>query len=47
MDFERSLQLSDNAMLIPRVEFADGNWDLTLSWTYEGKEYITKQKLYI
>lgn len=47
LDFEFPLQLSNSTMLIPKADFADGNWDLTLSWSYHGKEYIQKQKLYI
>lgn len=47
MDFEFPLQLSNSVMLIPKADFAGGNWDMTLSWSYQGKEYISKQKLYI
>ncbi|MGC4042053.1 MAG: FixH family protein [Flavobacterium sp.] len=47
MDFEYPLQLSHSTMLIPKADFAGGNWDITLSWSYRGKEYISKQKLYI
>lgn len=47
LDFERPLQLSNSAMLIPKKDFADGSWDLTLSWNYQGKEFISKQKFYI
>lgn len=47
LDFEFPLQLSNATMLIPKADFARGNWDATLSWSYQGKEYITKQKLYI
>jgi len=47
LDFEFPLQLSNSIMLIPKADFAGGNWDLTLSWNYKGKDYISKQKLYI
>ncbi|MGV3698011.1 FixH family protein [Flavobacterium sp.] len=47
LDFEFPLQLSNSTMLIPKADFAGGNWDATISWSYKGKEYITKQKLYI
>lgn len=47
MDFEYTIQLSDNAMLIPKADFAGGNWDITLSWNYQRKDFIIKQKLYI
>ncbi len=47
LDFEFPIQLSNSIMLIPKADFAGGNWDLTLSWNYKGKDYISKQKLYI
>jgi len=47
MDFERPVQLSGSTLLIPKSDFVGGNWDMTLSWTYDGKSYITKEKLYI
>ncbi len=47
MDFERPVQLSGSTLLIPKSEFVGGNWDMTLSWEYEGKSYIMKDKLYI
>jgi hypothetical protein len=47
LDFEFPLQLSNSAMLIPKADFAGGNWDITLTWSYQGKEYIRKQKIYI
>lgn len=47
LDFERPLQLSNSTMLIPKADFAGGNWDITINWNYQGKDYITKQKLYL
>lgn len=47
MDFERPIQLSNATMLIPKADFVGGNWDLTLSWNYQGKDYIIRQQLYI
>jgi hypothetical protein len=47
MDFERLIQLSGSTLLIPKRDFAGGNWDMTVSWSYEGKSYIMKEKLYI
>lgn len=47
LDFEFPLQLSNATMLIPKADFAGGNWDATLSWKYKGVAYITKQRLYI
>jgi hypothetical protein len=47
MDFERNIQLSGSTLLIPKSDLAGGNWDMTISWSYEGKSYIMKEKLYI
>lgn len=47
LDFEFPIQLSGSKLLIPKADFAGGNWDMTLSWNYQGKDYITQQKLYI
>ncbi|MGH2664719.1 FixH family protein [Flavobacterium sp.] len=47
LDFECPIQLSGSKLLVPKADFADGNWDMTISWSYQGKEYIMQQKLYI
>jgi len=47
LDFERPFKLSGSTLLIPKRDFAGGNWDMTLSWTYGGKSYLIKQKLYL
>lgn len=47
LDFELPFKLSGSTLLIPKRDFAGGNWDITLTWTYGGKTYIVKQKLYI
>jgi hypothetical protein len=47
LDFERQIQLSKSMLLIPKADFTGGNWDITMSWSYQGIEYITKEKVYI
>ena len=47
LDFEFPIQLSESSLLIPKSDFAGGNWDMTLSWSYEGKDYMMKQNFYI
>ena len=47
LDFNIPLQLSNSSLLIPKSDFVGGNWDIILSWTYEGTPYLFKQKLYI
>ncbi len=45
LDFE--MPLSGSTLLIPKSDFAGGQWDLTISWDYEGVAYITKKQIYI
>ena len=47
LDFELPFKLSGSTLLIPKRDFAGGNWDMTLTWTYGQKNYLMKQKLYI
>lgn len=47
MDFEFPIHLSGSSLLIPKRDFAGGNWDMTVAWRYGGKDFIMKQKLYI
>jgi len=47
LDFTLPIRLSNYSLLIPKSDFAGGNWDITLAWEYEGKDYIMQQKLYI
>ncbi len=45
LDFETPL--SGSQLLIPKSDLAGGQWDLTLSWSYDGKDYLIKKPLYI
>lgn len=47
LDFEFPIHLSQSSLLIPKSDFAGGNWDMTLSWSYAGINYIMKQNIYI
>ena len=47
LDFELPFKLSGSTLLIPKRDFAGGNWDMILAWTYQGKSYLLKQKLYL
>src|SRR5690606_850601 len=39
LDFEIPISLSSSNLLIPRNVLADGRWDITIDWKYEGTEY--------
>lgn len=47
LDFELPFEISASTLLIPKRDFAGGNWDMTLTWSYEGKTYTVQHKLYI
>lgn len=47
LDFEIPIQLNQTSLLIPKRDFAGGRWDITMSWNYENKEYISKKIVYI
>lgn len=45
LDFEKPISISTNNLLIPTLDLADGRWDITISWEYEGKGFINKKML--
>jgi hypothetical protein len=47
LDFTQLLNLSGGSMLIPINDLAGGRWDMTLEWTYDGKDYLLKKQIYI
>ena len=46
LDFEVPISLSSPTLLIPKLKLVDGLWDISLFWSYEGKEFISKEKIY-
>lgn len=44
-DFEILISLSSSNLLIPRNVLADGRWDITVDWKYEGTEYFNKKSI--
>jgi len=47
LDFEIPISLSDSTLLIPENKLVGGRWDITLNWSYEGKEFQFKEVLYL
>lgn len=47
LDFNLLLKLSGRSMLVPVNDLAGGLWDTTLSWTYNGREYVIKKEIYL
>jgi hypothetical protein len=46
LDFEIPISTSSSTLLIPKKSLVGGLWDITLSWEYQGKSYLDKQRLY-
>jgi len=44
-DFEKSLQLTENRMLIPASEVLPGRWDVSVRWEMNGKLYIVQKQI--
>jgi len=47
LDFEIPISLSVPYMLIPKQNLAGGRWDITIDWTYQGKGYLSSEKLVV
>ena len=45
LDFETPVSLSSALLLIPKSNLADGRWDISIDWTYNGKAYLNKETL--
>ncbi len=46
LDFEIPISLSGPHLLIPKSNLVGGRWDISLDWSYDGKEYLNKQTIY-
>lgn len=47
LDFEVSISLSNPTLLIPVSNLVGGRWDINMEWQYSGKQYLTKEIIYI
>jgi hypothetical protein len=47
-DFKVPLSFTDSASLfIPKDKLIGGEWYINMEWKYNGKSYLTKEKIYI
>lgn len=46
-DFEVPISLSNSSLNIPKEKLLGGRWDINMEWQYEGKQYLTKEVVYI
>jgi hypothetical protein len=42
LDFEIPISLSSPHLLIPKSSLAGGLWDISITWNYDGVEYLNK-----
>ena len=47
LDFEVPISLSNPTLLIPISNLVGGRWDINMEWQYSGKQYLTKEIIYI
>lgn len=47
LDFEVPISLSGSYLLIPKNNLVGGRWDISIDWTYDGKEILTKKTIYL
>ncbi len=45
LDFDLPISLSNAHLLIPDKRLLDGRWDITIRWTYDGKNYLVKKSM--
>ena len=46
-DFVVPLSLSNSSLNVPKEKLLGGRWDINMEWQYEGKQYLTKEVVYI
>ena len=44
LDFETQVSLSGPRLLIPKNNLVGGRWDIALDWSYNGVDYLSKEK---
>lgn len=45
LDFTREILIEDREMFIPREFLVQGRWDISVRWSYDGEDYITREKI--
>jgi hypothetical protein len=46
-DFSVPISLSDSTLNIPKSKLLGGRWEINMEWQYDGKQYLTKETVYI
>ena len=46
-DFDVPIVLSGPSLNVPKDKLLGGRWQINMEWQYEGKQYLTKEVVYI
>ncbi len=46
-DFNVPISLSGSSLNIPKKRLLGGRWEINMEWQYAGKEYLTKETIYV
>ena len=46
-DFTTQIALTNSALLIPKNKLIKGRWDVNMEWQYQGKQFLTKEVIYV
>ncbi len=46
LDFNLSIDLTSNSIFIPKEKLVSGTWNISIDWSFEGKNYLNKQAIY-
>jgi nitrogen fixation protein FixH len=46
-DFEVPISLSGSSLNVPKKRLVGGRWNINMEWQYDGKQYLTKETIYI
>jgi nitrogen fixation protein FixH len=44
LDFETPVSLTGPSLLIPKNNLVGGRWDIALDWSYDGIDYLNKER---
>lgn len=46
-DFNVPISLTGSTLNVPKKRMLEGRWEINMEWQYEGKQYLTKETIYI
>ena len=46
-DFEVPISISGSSLSVPKEKLIGGRWNINMEWQYDGKQYLTKDTIYI